>query len=194
MSMDLIALVLIEAGKYTPVLFSPIPFPSSLFDFHFVSFVLESYIAFFLLSFSYLSFYPACSLLLRVVSLFSLVFSSFFYFFFFLFFFIFFVPSSLFSLVLGFVESFSMLFVVIILHHAQYHSCSHSRTHPDTASPLLSGDNLPALNTSCKSLSISVQLSGLDSQDTLQHHSQIAALLIDLGERGRYQEREEKDV
>ena len=50
--------------------------------------------------------------------------------------------------------------------------------------PILSiGDNLPALNSSCKSLSISVQLTGLDSQDTLQHHSQIAALLVDLGKR-----------
>jgi hypothetical protein len=46
----------------------------------------------------------------------------------------------------------------------------------------LLGDNLPALSTACKSLSVSVQLRGLDTQDTLQHHSQIAALLVDTGE------------
>ena len=60
--------------------------------------------------------------------------------------------------------------------------------------PILSiGDNLPALNSSCKSLSISVQLTGLDSQDTLQHHSQIAALLVDLGKRYVMQRRSNEE-
>jgi protein TIF31 len=43
------------------------------------------------------------------------------------------------------------------------------------------GDNVPALSYACKSLSISVQLNGLDSSDSLQHHGQVAALLSTLG-------------
>lgn len=41
---------------------------------------------------------------------------------------------------------------------------------------------MPALNSVCKSLSIAVQLGGLDNQHTLQLHSKIAALLVDTGE------------
>jgi tetratricopeptide (TPR) repeat protein len=44
------------------------------------------------------------------------------------------------------------------------------------------GDNVPALSMACKSLSISVQLTGLDSSDSLQHHGQVAALLLNLGQ------------
>ena len=44
------------------------------------------------------------------------------------------------------------------------------------------GDHMPALNSVCKSLSIAVQLGGLDNQHTLQLHSKIAALLVDTGE------------
>jgi hypothetical protein len=40
---------------------------------------------------------------------------------------------------------------------------------------------MPALNSVCKSLSIAVQLGGLDNQHTLQLHSKIAALLVDTG-------------
>lgn len=53
---------------------------------------------------------------------------------------------------------------------------------PSSSYHTIAGDNLPALSTACKSLSVSVQLRGLDTQDTLQHHSQIAALLVDTGE------------
>ena len=50
---------------------------------------------------------------------------------------------------------------------------------PHTHCP--SGDTVLALNTTCKSLSISVQLAGLDSQNAAQHHGQVAALLAELG-------------
>ena len=42
-------------------------------------------------------------------------------------------------------------------------------------------NNSLALTMAFKSLSISVQLTGLDSQDAAQHHGQVAALLCDLG-------------
>jgi hypothetical protein len=47
--------------------------------------------------------------------------------------------------------------------------------------PSFLGDNVLALTTASKSLSVSVQLTGLDSQNSAQHHGQVAALLADLG-------------
>ena len=52
---------------------------------------------------------------------------------------------------------------------------------PDTTSHRTVGDNSLALSTACKSLSVCVQLLGLDSQDAAQHHGQVAALLADRG-------------
>lgn len=68
--------------------------------------------------------------------------------------------------------------------HSFLHSLPPDHTLASILTPLIlstTGDNSLALSTSFKSLSIAVQLSGLDSQDAAHHHGQVAALLADVG-------------